>query len=101
MINIKQLSEEFIGIGSVRGFRFAKIASTQHAYTYEVTTGEGSIHFEVFKRKNVPTCINYENKTFDEQNRKEVYPKNEDFGKWAWTYKSKELAIEKMKSIHD
>jgi len=80
------LENEFIGKGEVKGFRFRKIASTQHANLYEVDSGVSNVHYEVFMRKLVPVCIDFENRLYSKTEQKEVYPKSKDFGVWAWTY---------------
>ena len=47
---MKQLQQNFTGKGQVKGFTFTQIKKNEHAYIYEVNTGN-SIHYEVFKHK--------------------------------------------------
>ena len=83
---MKELSENFIGKGQVKGFVFTQKLKTDNAYIYEVNTGQ-TIHYEVFKRKvnNKFNCISY--------------PSDKSFGIWAWTCLSYEKAIEKLEHI--
>ena len=69
---MKELEEEFIGRGEVRGFQFKCLLMCDKAYLYSVTT-EGGVHYEVFERK--------ENTQFDCVS----YPKSNSFGVWAFT----------------
>lgn len=79
---MKQLQNEFIGRGEVKGFIFTQIKKSNKAYIYKVDC-DGCEHYEVFKHK--------ENKQFECIS----YPKTASFGLWAWTYNDFELAIEK------
>ena len=83
----------FIGIGSVRGFEFVKLESQEGVFMYEVHDPFGNIHFEVFKAKLTPVCIDYQKRLYSETDFKYRYPKDDDFGKTAWTYKEKSKAI--------
>lgn len=69
---MRELKEDFIGKGEVKGFEFTQLKKTEKGYIYSVNKGE-SIHFEVFKHKY--------NKRFDCIS----YPKTRSFGVWAWT----------------
>jgi hypothetical protein len=70
---MKELQEEFIGRGQVKGFAFTQIEKTASYYIYEVKT-ESSKYYEVFKRMENTRfgCVSY--------------PTNNAFGTWAWTY---------------
>ena len=70
---MKELQEEFIGRGQVKGFAFTQIEKSASYYIYEVKT-ETSKYYEVFKR--------IENTRFGCVS----YPTNNAFGRWAWTY---------------
>lgn len=84
---MKQLQEQFIGRGEVKGFIFTQIKKSDKAFIYKVDC-DGCEHFEVFKYK--------ENKQFECIS----YPKTASFGLWAWTYKDFELALEKYELLH-
>ena len=70
---MKELQEQFIGIGQVKVFAFTQIEKTASCYIYEVKS-EGTIYYEVFKRMENTRfgCVSY--------------PTNNAFGNWAWTY---------------
>lgn len=87
METIKQLSEKFEGRGEVRGYKFRLTCKTKRAICYEVSLNGRITHFEVFLRKI--------NKRFS----CESYPSSKAFGIWAWTFKSQELALNKLISI--
>jgi hypothetical protein len=96
---IKELEEEFIGTGEVTGFKFKKIASTDTRYLYEVSEEDATPHYEVFDRKLVPICIDFENRIYSETEFKEVYPKSKDFGIRAWTFRDLEKAYTKLNNL--
>ena len=90
------LENEFIGRGDVKGFKFRKIKSTQHANLYEVNSGDSNVHYEVFLTKSSPVCIDFEKRIYSETEFKQIYPKSKDFGAWAWTYNDIEKANKKF-----
>lgn len=96
-----ELENEFEGTGEVKGFKFTKIDSSAFANLYKVTEDGVKYHYEVFTRKFTPTCIDFEKKIFSETDFKEIYPKSNHFGVWAWTFRTKEKAIEKFKTLSD
>ena len=79
------LQKQFTGMGEVKDFVFTQKAESEIAYIYEVCT-ENVIHYEVFRRKSSAVCIDFEKRIYDEALQKEVYPKSNDFGVWAWTF---------------
>ena len=96
-----KLEESFTGIGEVKGFEFTKIAETDNGYVYLVKSSEKSEHYEVFKRKKAPVCIDFEKRIFSETDFKEIYPKAKDFGKSAWSFNNLNKAIERLKSLNN
>ena len=98
---IKELEDEFIGVGDTSKFKFKKLASTDKGFLYEVMPDDTSRHYEVFERKLTPICIDFEAKIFSETDFKVKYPKSNDFGIWAWTYSSPELALNKLNNLPD
>jgi hypothetical protein len=55
------------------------------------------VSYEVFKLKVDPPKL-----VFGIQlNEREVFPSNEDFGKWAWTFSIKERADKRFQEIED
>ena len=92
---IKELPEQFTGIGEVKGFEFNRFDSNAKAYIYKVQQPNDSKHyFEVFKRKTTPICIDFSQRIYSDTDSKEVYPKGEAFGHWAWTTQSEDKAYE-------
>ena len=82
---MKELNDEFKGIGQVKGYYFQKIKKSPYSYLYEVkNTITGVIHYEVFKRKENTrfNCVSY--------------PTDKAFGIWAWTCMNLDRAIEKF-----
>lgn len=84
---MKELQNEFIGRGEVKGFIFTQIKKSNKAYIYKVDC-DGCEHYEVFKHRqnNHFNCISY--------------PKTASFGLWAWTYKNLDLAIDKFNLLN-
>lgn len=93
-----ELEKEFIGTGEVKDFVFRQVHKTPIHYIYEVNFGE-TIHYEVIERRNSPVCIDFNKKMFSEEDRKEIYPRSNTFGKNAWTAKSFDDAIEKISKL--
>ena len=98
MQKMDKLQDTFIGSGEVKGFLFKKIFENEHAYIYSVEF-ENNNHFEVFEKRTVPLCIDFEKRIYSTTNFKEAYPKANDFGIWAWTFKYYENALIKAKEI--
>jgi hypothetical protein len=69
---MKQLEEQFIGKGEVKGFVFTQVKKSDKAYIYEVSD-EGKIHYEVFKHAENPRFGTIS------------YPGAKSFGLVAWT----------------
>jgi len=99
MKNIQELPNKFIGKGEVKGFQFNVIYKSEFAYIYQVDNG--SIQFEVFERKNTPVCIDFGKRIYSETEFREIYPKSNSFGKWAWICKDLDSAIKKAELIED
>ena len=77
---MKELDEEFIGRGEMRGFKFKQLEATNKAYLYKVDMN-GAIYYEAFKRRENTRfgCVSY--------------PTGEAFGVWAKTTKDYNKAI--------
>lgn len=73
MDNIKELRDEFEGIGEVKGFRFKRLLGNGYAYLYEVSGGSCRVYYEVFER------------VVNDRFGVVSYPKSNAFGKWAMT----------------
>ena len=84
-----KLEEKFIGTGEVKGLEFAKLRENEYAFVYKVSyTNEDGISkywYEVFEKrisKETDTTIGGVDVHFD---AREIYPKSNSFGVWAWT----------------
>lgn len=101
---MKELEKEFIGTGEVKAFKFSQILRNDYAFIYFVTSfSEDNIglktHYEVFECKSSKECdmiIGGVNVHFEE---KEIYPKANSFGIWAWTYIEYDKALSKFNEI--
>ncbi len=91
------LEKSFIGVGEVGNMQFLQLYKSEKAYIYRV--GIDNYHFEVFERKTVPICIDFEKKIYSETEFKEIYPNSKNFGIWAWTFNDLDKAIEKFNNI--
>ena len=96
---IHELENSFTGIGEVKGFEFTKVAETDIGYVYCVRTSDKSNHYEVFKKRKTPICIDFENKIYSETDFKEVYPNSKQFGISAWSVKNYKTALERLKVL--
>ena len=83
-----KLEKEFIGVGEVKGFKFKMLFENEKAFMYEISyeneDGYTSKWYEVFERrvsKATDTIMNGIMVHFDER---EIYPKSNSFGVWAW-----------------
>jgi len=95
---IHKLTTEFVGTGEVSGFEFKQIAETELGYIYSVSN-YGREWYEVFRRKTTPVCLDFEKRIYSETEFKEVYPKGEAFGVWAWTSPDKEKALTMLNNL--
>jgi hypothetical protein len=73
MGKIKELSDEFVGIGEVSGYVFRKERSDGYAYLYSVHGGSNRVYYEIFERR------------VNDRFGVVSYPKSKAFGKWALT----------------
>jgi len=90
-----KLPTTFIGTGEVKDFKFTQVFENEKGYVYEVNTGS-NIHYESFLKKERPICLDFEKRIYSETDKKEVYPKSNDFGATAWTTKKMSDAILKI-----
>ena len=90
---IKKLENKIEGKGEVDGFIFTKKFENQKGYVYKVCTETGS-HFEAFFKKQSPVCIDFKQRIYSDTETKEIYPKSNNFGVWAWTVQTLEKGID-------
>lgn len=100
-----ELEKTFIGKTSeTKDFLFRQVCKNDFAFMYEVksySNENGNIltYYEVFERRITSerdTTIDGVNIHFVE---KEIYPKSNYFGIWAWTYYNYEKALCKFNEI--
>lgn len=94
-----RLPYQFDGKGEVKGFKFERINFSEHAFMYKRVDNDMNTHYEVFKRKLAPICIDFENRIYSDIYFKEVYPKSKDFGVWAWCFTDIDKARDKFKEL--
>lgn len=83
-ITIDKLPDTFIGKAEVKGFTFTKLEALPTGFIFRVDTGTGH-HYEVFKYKLTPICLDFATRDYSTDHFKEHYPKKNAFGVWAWT----------------
>ncbi|MHC1778461.1 MAG: hypothetical protein AB9834_23870 [Lentimicrobium sp.] len=83
---IRKLPQRF----EQKGDLFIQVYEDERNYIYKRNHAETD-YFEVF-RKKLTRCFDFETKKPTGE-LKEKYPKDEDFGKWAWCCRSYERAI--------
>lgn len=98
MKKINELPIAFDGKGGQKGYVFKCVKRSKTALMYTKTSGHSTI-FEVFEIKHVPICIDFEKRLYSETEFKEVYPRDEHFGKWAWNYLSAGKAVQKWMEL--
>ena len=94
----KELEKQFIGKGEVKGFNFNLLMRNEIASIYHVQN-ENDNHYEVFKRRFSPVCIDFEKRLYSETDFKEFYPRSKDFGINAWTFTDLEKTMKKFVEI--
>ena len=98
-MQIHKLEHSFDGKGEMKGYRFECVGERPSGYLYKVSGENGDKHYEVFVKKSVPVCLDFENRVYSETEFKETYPKSKDFGVWAWnvqTYKRGMVILETL-----
>lgn len=106
MIKHTELEVEIEGKGKAVGLFFKQVAKNGKAYIYEVKNEERNGYakghdtwYEVFEANKVRICLDFEKRLYSDEETKDTYPKDEAFGKWAWTYPNLDLALAKFASL--
>ncbi len=95
---MKELELEFTGgTSSTRGFIYKQLMKSNVCYLYELNGGS---HYEVFLRKEQNAGTMTLSGNIIELEAKVKYPKDEDFGVWAWTYSNIKNAINKFNMLN-
>lgn len=92
---MKELEKEFI----YKGDTFTQLDKSDSGYIY-LRMHENTPYYEVFGIKVSEILEDFENKTGSGE-FKHRYPRDNDFGVWAWCFKNKEAAIRKFDSLTD
>ena len=98
-MKIRKLEKSIKGTGEVSGYTLEQVKESSSAYIYRVYN-ENEEHFEVFLKKTVPVCIDFENRIYSDTESKEIYPKSRDWGKAAWTANTLEIAMRMLRDIN-
>ena len=96
---ITKLEKVIVGVGEVKETVFTQVYENEKGYIYQASSSEGTPYFDVFKKKLVPKCIDFEKRIYSETEFKESYPKSGDFGVWAWTVERLEQGINKLNQL--
>lgn len=96
-MKVQKLQNEIKG----NGFIYRLVKSSDVGFVFSVNDDKTNqlYSYEVFKRKLTPLCVDFEKKIFSETEFKERYPKNNDFGMWAWSPRSLKRAEEILASF--
>lgn len=94
-----KLEKTFIGRGETKEFKFKQITSSPYGYIYEVTSSKKP-HYEVFKKQVNALCLDFVNRIYSDDIVKENYPKQNAFGKTAWTTLTLKRAKEHLKILN-
>lgn len=100
-MNIIKLEKNIVGKGEMVGFRFERYAENDSGYIYRAIFTELDFisHYEVFLKKVSALCIDFEKRIYSEREFKEIYPKSENFGDWAWCINDVDKAMIKFNSL--
>lgn len=97
MNDLELLTVFFTGKAEVKGVEFEQLHSSDKAYMYRRTEDGNVIYYEVFTKKQV-NKFDFETNTQLEE-MKEIYPKSNDFGKWAWCFRDYERAFKRFEEL--
>ena len=102
MDNIIKLEKDFVKKyyeGWSKPVHFIQLEETENAYLYKREIGEKYVDYEVFykkvknKRKSVNGVIT------NSGEKRETYPRANDFGKWAWSFLDINRAYKKLREL--
>lgn len=97
--NVVQLKKEFKRTSGQTQFFHKQVYNKDGWYIYAVYTENSISHpfYEVFKEKIVNSIGYKDNKMYIKKDVNIVlYPSDESFGKWAWTYNSIKECMKKI-----
>lgn len=79
-----EIEKSFIGYGEVKDFIFNQVDKNEFGYIYSVED-DGKMHYEVFEKRSSQVCIDFIERIYSETETRDVYPKANAFGVWAFT----------------
>ena len=79
------------------GFLYTKVLEGERAYLYSQMGTSNNVSYEVFIRKVKPERYIKERKIAAQ----EMFPHDEAFGKWAWSFYTLEDAKNKFNDLHN
>ena len=94
-----KLERSFDGKGEVKGDVFECVDERPSGYMFKRTSEHGDVCYEVFAKKTVPVCLDFDNRVYSDTEFKEVYPKSKDFGVWAWCFRDHDKAVKKLETL--
>jgi hypothetical protein len=93
---MRQLPEEFQGRGSQKGWNF-KLRERSGKYAIYEKRSESNIYYEVIAvRVQKAMQAKYPNGTVVDYPEREVYPRDEEFGTYGWSYGSLDESYKKF-----
>ena len=102
MENIIKLDKDFVKKhyeGWSSPVHFIQLEETENAYLYKREIGEKYVDYEVFYKKVGKSATTVDGKVKALDIMKEKYPRANDFGKWAWSFKNIDRAYAKLREI--
>jgi len=84
-----------------KGLTYKHVEETSAGMIYQVTYEDWFECYEVFQKKLTPVLVDFATRTYSDTEFKYKYPKDEDFGYWAWTYRTQKKAHKKLLEITD
>jgi hypothetical protein len=93
---MKQLDTQFKGRASQKGWMFKQLVRSSRFAIYEKTS-ESTVTYEVIEiRVKKATSAIFPDGRMVDYPEQELYPRDEDFGLYGWTYGSKDTAETKF-----
>lgn len=92
---------EFDGKGQHGGWKFRRVAATEHGYVYERSSPDVcSKYYEVFRRVvRKARTVTFPSGSVKDYPKMVVYPGDSAFGEWAWCCGTLERAMEILASF--
>lgn len=95
---IHAIEKSFVGKGEIKGMKFSLLNEIGDYFLWAVVDNNQT-HYEVWKKKVTPVCVDFENRVYSDTEYKFVKPKSKDFGVWAWSFYNLEQLYKKFKFV--